>query len=66
VVAEIVQVYKETAVVFPWQQEDVLVVDNMLSAHGRNPYCGPRKIVVAMGEMVLSESVSWNRPAHVV
>jgi hypothetical protein len=24
----------------------------MLVAHSRNPYAGPRKIVVAMGEMV--------------
>ena len=27
------------------------MVDNMLVAHARNPYAGPRKIVVAMGEL---------------
>jgi hypothetical protein len=28
------------------------MLDNMLTAHGRNPYVGSRKIVVAMGEMI--------------
>jgi hypothetical protein len=28
------------------------MLDNMLVAHARKPYRGPRKIVVAMGEMI--------------
>lgn len=35
---------------FDWQREDVLLVDNMLSAHGREPFTGPRRIAVAMAE----------------
>ncbi|MEV4313132.1 TauD/TfdA family dioxygenase [Actinocrispum sp. NPDC049592] len=35
---------------FDWQRDDVLVVDNMLSAHAREPFTGPRKIAVAMAE----------------
>jgi alpha-ketoglutarate-dependent taurine dioxygenase len=31
-----------------WRQGDLLVVDNVLVAHGRMPYEGPRKILVAM------------------
>jgi hypothetical protein len=33
---------------FPWRQGDLLMVDNMLAAHGRMPFKGPRKILVAM------------------
>jgi len=29
----------------------VVMLDNMIAAHARDPYEGPRKIVVAMGDM---------------
>ncbi|WP_313918938.1 TauD/TfdA family dioxygenase [Tahibacter sp.] len=32
---------------------DVLVVDNVLLAHGRNPYAGPRELHVAMGSYAM-------------
>jgi len=47
--AEIRAAYDRETVVFPWQPRDVLLLDNMLAAHGRRPYRGARKIVVGMG-----------------
>lgn len=47
---EIRQAYRGVAVQFPWQQGDVLMLGNVLVAHGRAPYKGARKILVAMAE----------------
>lgn len=44
------QCYRAAQVRFDWQQDDVLVVDNMLASHAREPYTGPRRIAVAMAE----------------
>jgi len=43
----------------PWRQADLLLVDNILSAHGRDAFEGERRIIVAMGEPV---SLSSCRP----
>ena len=50
VINHIREAYEKERVVFPWRQGDVLLLDNMLVAHGRNPFKGPRKILVAMAE----------------
>ncbi len=57
---EIRSIYHETAVAFPWRAGDVLMLNNMLTAHARNPYVGARKIVVAMGEMVHKDDLGEN------
>ena len=49
-VNDILRVYEQHAVVFPWQARDVLLIDNMLTAHGRNPFQGKRKVVVGMSQ----------------
>ena len=62
VVAEVRKVYDELAVAFPWSVGDVVMLNNMLVAHARLPFSGPRKIVVAMGEMVNKSEVEDPRP----
>jgi alpha-ketoglutarate-dependent taurine dioxygenase len=51
VLAEIREAYTRSIVTFPWELGDVLMLDNMFVAHGRKPYQGSRKIVVAMGDL---------------
>ncbi|MCC5658374.1 amino acid adenylation domain-containing protein [Nostoc sp. XA010] len=57
VIDEVTAVYKQAEIIFPWQKGDVLMLDNMLAAHARNPYVGKRKIVVAMGEIVNGKNI---------
>jgi alpha-ketoglutarate-dependent taurine dioxygenase len=44
------EAYQAEKVAFPWKRGDVLLLDNMLVAHGRNPYVGPRRICVTMSD----------------
>lgn len=45
-------VYHEHTRSRPWQRGEVLLVDNIRTAHSREPYQGPREIAVAMGDPV--------------
>lgn len=48
VMVHVLEVYEKLEVAFRWQQRDVLLVDNVLAAHARNPFVGPRKLFVAL------------------
>jgi len=50
VIDELREAYVHEKVSFTWQRGDVLVIDNMLTSHGREPYHGPRKIAVVMSD----------------
>ncbi len=47
----LLQVYWDTCVMFPWERGDVIVLDNMRTAHARMPFKGERRIAVAMAGM---------------
>jgi alpha-ketoglutarate-dependent taurine dioxygenase len=47
---EIRAAYEQVAIRFDWRQGDILMLDNVLMSHGRDPFVGPRKILVAMAE----------------
>ena len=51
VVAHLRECYRAAATRFDWVRDDVLIIDNMLVAHGREAFTGPRKIAVAMSEL---------------
>ncbi|WP_189923944.1 TauD/TfdA family dioxygenase [Kitasatospora xanthocidica] len=57
-VTELLGLYDALAQRFRWERGDVAVIDNMLVAHGRDPFAGNRKILVAMGDMVARSDAS--------
>jgi alpha-ketoglutarate-dependent taurine dioxygenase len=52
VLEELREAYRQETIAFPWQAGDVMLLDNMLTAHGRGPYSGPRKILVTMADPI--------------
>ncbi|MGA9767850.1 MAG: condensation domain-containing protein, partial [Blastocatellia bacterium] len=42
--------YDQETVSFPWQKGDLIILDNLLTSHGRTSYSGNRKILFAMAE----------------
>jgi alpha-ketoglutarate-dependent taurine dioxygenase len=55
VMDELRSAYLQETISFPWRRGDVLFLDNMLMAHGRAPYTGPRKVLVGMADAVPGE-----------
>jgi alpha-ketoglutarate-dependent taurine dioxygenase len=48
VLEHIRNIYEGAKIKFKWQKGDILMLDNVLTAHGRETYKGERKIAVAM------------------
>jgi alpha-ketoglutarate-dependent taurine dioxygenase len=55
--------YESEKVRFDWETGDILMIDNMLVAHGREPYAGERRIAVGMAEACGWDSVSGGQEA---
>ncbi|MBG0969478.1 TauD/TfdA family dioxygenase [Bacillus sp. SRB3LM] len=51
VLSHIQNAYAKCEISFPWEKGDVLMLDNMLMSHSRNPFKGERKVVVGMADM---------------
>lgn len=43
--------YRAASTRFDYHRGDIVMIDNMLVAHGREPFTGPRRVAVAMAEM---------------
>jgi cytochrome P450/alpha-ketoglutarate-dependent taurine dioxygenase len=48
VLSHIREMYDRETVTFQWHRGDLMLLDNVLFAHGRNPFSGTRKVAVAM------------------
>jgi len=44
----VLDVLNQSTVSFPWKRGDVMVLDNILSMHGRAPFSGKRRILTAL------------------
>jgi alpha-ketoglutarate-dependent taurine dioxygenase len=51
-VEHIREAYRAEMVSFPWQKGDLVLVDNISTAHARQPFAGPRRILVALAEPI--------------
>jgi len=52
VVQLINEIYEANTVREPWQAGDLMLVDNVRTAHSREPFSGPREVLVAMTDAV--------------
>ncbi|MEU6261173.1 TauD/TfdA family dioxygenase [Streptomyces sp. NPDC047043] len=52
VVQTINQVYEAHTLREPWRSGDLLLVDNIRTAHSREPFEGPREVLAALGDPV--------------
>jgi hypothetical protein len=50
VVRELQSAYEDCTRSFEWRGGDLLMLDNMLVAHGREPFTGARTVLVGMAE----------------
>lgn len=47
-ILEIKEAYEKSTIEFEWESGDVIILDNMMISHARNPFKGDREIVVSI------------------
>lgn len=52
---EIRDAYHQSRIIFEWQTRDILMLDNARFAHGRQPFTGQRRVLVAMAEPFVND-----------
>jgi alpha-ketoglutarate-dependent taurine dioxygenase len=50
VMHELRSAYESESVSFDWEAQDVLMLDNMLVAHGRQPFSGQRRVITGLAD----------------
>jgi hypothetical protein len=63
---EIRRTYSNASVRFPWRNGDVLLVDNILASHGRDPFTGERRTLVAMAEMYTNPDLALKASVNTI
>ena len=53
VVEHLRECYQREMITFTWHKRDVLFVDNIVTAHARNAFVGPRRILVALSDPIM-------------
>jgi hypothetical protein len=59
VMAHLQQLYREAMIEFTWQQGDMLMLDNLTTAHARNAFTGMRRILVGMAGVGRAAELEW-------
>jgi alpha-ketoglutarate-dependent taurine dioxygenase len=57
VLDELRDAYEREMVTFQWEKGDVVMLDNVLTAHARMPYSGGRTVLVSMAEPVTRSDI---------
>lgn len=52
--------YQKHSIKIPYQKNDVLLIDNMLVAHGRMPFTGTREVFVTMNHLLSKDQFKLN------
>ena len=60
VMDELREAYLSEKVTFRWQAGDILMLDNMLASHGREPFVGERRVLVGMSDTQSWEGIGYS------